>query len=509
MTVVYDTTTAANNQVTYTVENAVEGANHRIALFDADDLTVDADGVVTFTAQAGTIAEQTAVASEIISMNSDTNATTNLDSQLTDGFEPTSGSFTFTVETQTGVFENVVPVVFFDDPADLQNGVNVDADGVPADSALFGVAGGIEALPQELASGNLNAFTAGADDNAEVVFADKDRDIIIIGDTPTGQANATVRHVSYGAADSFFVDAGAAANRTNSNHASDLDGFEDRLAVGDELVANSTAQTVYSRTAASVFVLNDLQPSDVQGVDATAVSDELGAIDVVWTDLANASSYNIYRANGSALAANANRDAADESSFSLVGSVDASADNEFNDTGLANATAYTYWVTGIIDGVESGFNTAADDAFDTATTLAAGALTAPTITSASVETDNNLQSVFDAEDVWTIVFDKEMDDFTANGQFVISNGTSQVTVECGTLGGTTNDAAVCALAAAAGGTPASSVLTITFAAGADFDLTFNEGGNAYPLTIVTTNAAVQDTFGNPVSIANSADASIN
>ena len=95
LTVIFDAN-AANNRVTYTVTNAVAGANHRIALFDADDLTVDPTGIVTFAAQAGAIAARTAVPAGVISINGDTRAVAGLENkpEVTNGYAPTSTSFT-------------------------------------------------------------------------------------------------------------------------------------------------------------------------------------------------------------------------------------------------------------------------------------------------------------------------------------------------------------------------------------------------------------------------------
>ena len=484
----FDVDTAANNQVTYTVEDAVVGASHRVALFDADDLTVDGEGVVTFADQDGDIAAQTAVESEIIAINDDADATGNLESQLTDGFVPTSGSFTFTVETQTGELENVVPVVFFDDPDDLQNGVVVDEDGVPDEDALFGVGGAIEALPQELGSGGLGG-------DRDIVFVDKDRNIIVID----SDGNGVLRHLIYSDADTFYI------GGTTDDDEVDLAGFEARLATGDEL---ADPGTTYSRTAASQFELNDISPPAVEDVSADTVSDELGAINVTWDDTNTeaASEYNVYRAEGD-FADAVDRDSDTEDEFELVDTVSASADLEVEDRGLDDDTEYTYWVTAVIDGVEGLFDdtAAGDSAFDNATTLEADELTAPTITSASLETDANLQNVFDEDDVWTIVFDKQMRDFTTDGEFVVSNGQSQVTISCAAAAAA--DTAECDLDNAPDDGPEDSVLTMTFSA-ADAAPSFAEGTNAYPLTIVTTNAAVADTFDNPVSIANSDDVTI-
>lgn len=340
----------AQLNVTYTVTDAVVGADHSIELFAADNVTVDADGVVTFVAPTtGTLADPGTVDGtlfDIVSINGDTAAASGTQVQ---GFRPNSDTFTFTVQVDdasANVLGSVVPVVYFDDAdGGFTGGVEVDADGVPADDALFGVGGQIEVLPVELATGAL----AG---NATIDVVDTERDILVI--TTFG---GDVVHVSYAATDDFFVNPGGTAAKATAAHESDLAGFEARVAVGDELVGPS--ETVYSRTGVSEFVLADIVPGAVAGLAASAVSDT--EIDLTaWND-ANADSYTVYRAAGDDLENDGagNLVAADEAAFSEIGTVAGDDDREFTDTGLAADTTYVYWVTATIDGVEGVFSTGA------------------------------------------------------------------------------------------------------------------------------------------------------
>lgn len=138
----------------YTVTNAATGETHTIALFPAEAVTVDADGIVTFAdveedADGDVVGNNLAddignTPAEITVVNGTAVAA---DSQLVT-VDPVGDTINFTVNSDDAV--SVIPVVFFD--ADEDGQLDLDELNQPLEAELFGVGGEKTFLPEELAT---------------------------------------------------------------------------------------------------------------------------------------------------------------------------------------------------------------------------------------------------------------------------------------------------------------------------------------------------------------------
>lgn len=218
----------------YTV-SGLEAGSYDIALFPAENVTVDEDGNATFAdADSNNQADGEGATDAVIEV---VNGAGNGDDEV-NNVQPINGQITFTVDSE--VFESVVPVIFSgaNDTLDLVKPATANDDPKePSDP--FGVGGQKTWIPGEAAT----ADTAGV-----VQYVDKAADFFVADD----------ERYNYESGDVFTY-----GGTSNANMAQ----FETALSVGDTVTA------VYNRDFQSEFDLTTDQPGEPSNVTVPTVGD--------------------------------------------------------------------------------------------------------------------------------------------------------------------------------------------------------------------------------------------
>ncbi|WP_432536272.1 cell wall-binding repeat-containing protein [Kineococcus arenarius] len=386
--------TGTTDQRQYVITNPVAGAQHRIVLFNADEVTVDANGVVTFLDEAendgdgNNDADTGAVASRITVVNGSTVAGGAGDVQVE--VAPVNGQISFTVEGNG--FESVIPVVYAD--ANSDNNLDLDDDGATTED--FGVGGVLNVLPTEAATGAL----AGT---AQILDVNKDANYIVADLNGVDPAGLAV--LNYGSdGDRFFVDApGVDPAADAPENQVNLEDFEASLTEGDALIVPTT----YSRNFASTFVVLNQEPNPLNGLtagDRTDTTIEFGVRDVN-----EDATVRIY-----ALQDELGDESFDDAAVVAEASADADEDTEsvfdIAVSGLNADTPYVFWATQVVDGEES-----APTAAVTARTLTEGEVSTLVAENSVVVNAGDLLGNTADGDLWQIGFNRPLDPSVQDG----------------------------------------------------------------------------------------------
>jgi putative cell wall-binding protein len=213
-----------------------------IALFPAENVSVDEDGVVTIDPNTQ-VADGTGVSIEVVNGVSNVAAGPAAGDAHVNNVAPASGTVTFTIDSV--VADSVVPVVFTD--ADNDNVVDLDTT-TDQPTEAFGIGGVKTWIPAEATTGDV----AG---DQPITGVNKDLDRFTT-------ANATY---FYDAGDRFFVDAGETPCADPTNEVLIAE-FEAQLSVGDDLDDATFYQA--NEGLQSTFCLEDTAPA-APGVAAT------------------------------------------------------------------------------------------------------------------------------------------------------------------------------------------------------------------------------------------------
>lgn len=473
----------------YAVADLTAGTTYDIVLFDADNVDVDDDGVVTFadeenanndaTVEGNNQADQGTVAAVVEQINGEAV----VPASAVEGVAASDGTLTFLIDAIQP--DSVIPVVFVDGfdgtdtntTADDNNALDLDADNAPLDEEPFGIGGQKTWTAGEAADNQpTNDQTVSAVDEANNVFV-------------TGTGASSLAYF-YEGEDTYFVDGTQVSQAV----------FERELSSGDTLLAASEyfnegdAETV--NDGPSTFRITDVTPAVPTNVDANRTADSTAR--VTWTDNTDADDvevFNVYRTTLTTASPNC---PATLAGYTLVGQVEpdagTAAADMFDDTGLQPATSYCYVVTAVLDGDESAFE--ATDGDNQTTTLGAGQTAEPQSIDAFVLDDAADDDAFATEgtvtagDDWRIVFDEALAELDGTNEvFRVQDADGDIAdIDCNASSGTVNNEATCVLndgTVTIDGTEYddNEVLTVTFAA--DLTLLGGTGDDVleYPLTV--------------------------
>ena len=234
---------------TYTVSGLDADTAYDIALFPAENITVADDGTVTFAdTNSNNQADGQGATDAVIEV---------VNGAATSGDEvfntsPVNGSITFVVDSTT--FDEVIPVVWADETPGTANVLNLVApttgNANPKEAAEpFGLGGQKTWIPAEAAS-SADSF------EGEVLFVDKEANFFVLNDT-FGTETGTFRY-NYEAGDTYQYD---------TSNTSTMAQFETALSNGDDV------RGTYNQTFASTFNLIMDVPGTPTGVTASAIGD--------------------------------------------------------------------------------------------------------------------------------------------------------------------------------------------------------------------------------------------
>ena len=505
------TTTNANRGArVYTATGLAAGA-YDIRLFPAENVVVDANGVVSFTDNnEGTApnlgnneadVDADAVDAVIEVVNGAAQTTPGV---LVEEVSPVGGTISFTIDSE--VSDSVVPVLFIDTEDD--DTVELDANNQPTEA--FGVGGVKSFVPAEQATGDITA--------ADIVSVDKADDVIITADDL----------YEYDANDTFFIDGYGPNNEPGGGFTVidqvTLTQFEAELSAGDNIDGFYQANTELS----SRFELLDNAPAAPAAVDAALETDGR-TIEVTFdeSDTTSVDNYNVYRAE---LTDAEREDIADEtlteaevvaaladSRYTLLDTV---ADNnpttdvfEYLDDSTEFDNTYAYAVSSV-DGDEESART--EDSVPVATLAEERETVAPTVLDTRIVTDFGADAVINTGDVITIQFSETMNATTATGVFRFTDPDGEIFQI--TLGGTSTNTAALEAGNVNADTDttdpgeANSRLRITLGATGPVKVggpaveagSANEGAQV-PGTITVFGTQFDDAAGNQVNLAGSTD----
>lgn len=491
---VSDGTTANDNrgQRQYDVTGLDNAVDYDLYLFPAENVQVDANGVVTFDDNDGTgnagndVADYSATAGVFEVVNGA--SVTDNNGSVVD-VSPVNGAIEFSIDSQS--VDQVVPVLIAADTAssDTNPDVDLNADNEPTE--LFAIGGQKNWVAPEASIG-----AVGADELVNAVNKAADNFATNNG-TPT-DATDDVTYF-YDANDEYFIESGTPGTFNPVSLAT----FEAALSRGD--VLDQTSVYAPDPDAESTFRLQDDAPAGPANVTASAIDSD--TIRVTWDAVTGADSYNIYRV-ADTTPANCSTTLSD---YSQVATVDGAAARTYDDNGLDAGTGYCYTVTAVVDGDESGINSTDGD-----TTAAAGATVAPLSTDAYIVQDNNGE--LDAGDSFRVVFNEQMRPVDADDRIQLTDNQGElVNLYCGGAAGgaAAQDSEVtCELNTAdvtVNGTtygPGRVLTVATLATGEDYaadnTVTGGDGVVDYPAT-VTAQAGITDLDGNGWNLADSPD----
>ena len=332
-----------DDQRVYTVENPVAGAEHTVALFNEDRISMSAEGIVQFLDANGDVEDGAAatlgtVASSIVVINGAPG-----DDDQQDEATPINN---FTVDGDG--FESFYPVVFFDEDGD--GNLDLDGNGFPTAEEIFGVGGLVIVEPAESATDTptdeIFIEEVQKDSNKVIGFEDTDNDDTLDG----GEVRSTF---FYDSNDLFYLGSIAPANQIT------LDEFEAALTAGDELATGTVYQA--NPDFVSTFILTNQSPPApvINSNDPAETSVEVTVDDA---NLIDGATINVFVGPD-------DNNAFDDTQDELNTSVTADEDTDTGDfqvtvTGLDPATSYDIFVTQTVDGEESDASNRSDATTD-------------------------------------------------------------------------------------------------------------------------------------------------
>lgn len=346
-----------------------------IALVPAEDVTVDANGVASFTDTAGDAneADNLGNTTALITIVNGSNVT---DDDYQGDIVPVNGIVNFTVE-DTGAIEQVVPVVFAD--ADNQGDLDLDADDQPTE--LFAVGGEKSWIPTESTTRTLTA-------DELIDSVDKANDTIV---------TATAVYY-YDANDRYYID----ANNDDTAQATEevtFAEFEAEVSADDELSAGTTYQS--NEALSSAFLLEDLAPT-APAVTAASDTTDTSTVLTLTGVSADAEQVTVY------CEVDGGTDPTPDADSDVCATATADADADLADfqvevTGLQAGTTYDFAASQTVAGEESDLGTELENV-----TTAAEPVDRPTITDAQLTTDTVVEGLADGADVWELDFSEAM-----------------------------------------------------------------------------------------------------
>lgn len=400
VTITLATEPSTDDDRQYTVNNPVADTTHTIALFPADEVSVDDDGVVSFGDDEGDANEADDLGNVSADITVVNGAPQAADTQVATVM-PSGGQITFTVDGDAD--ETVVPVVFAD--ADEEGDLDLDENDVATEAEAFGVGGAINYNPGEVATGAVAADEA-------ITDLDEEDDFII---TASGL-------YEYDDNDTFYID-------ENDNDTADLgeqvniDGFEAELSVGDELSGGT--QYNANDSFSSTIIIDDIAP----GAPAVAATGAQGSVELNITLPANFDDDDtvvVERASVDvgvdATCGTADDVVGDYSNIAtLTGDDDEdTADADLDYTDSVDAGCYSYQVTASVDGEETA----------SAATAAAVAVTADTTAAdLTAATPNDINNGVGSTNEVIVTFDEPVASIDASLFTVFPTAQTSLTID--------------------------------------------------------------------------------
>ncbi|MCI2239634.1 cell wall-binding repeat-containing protein [Paenibacillus sp. TRM 82003] len=348
----------------YSVAGLDADTQYRVTLVDTDNVTVDANGVVSFEEDAATgLALAGTVAADLTVVN----GVSVTGAQSVGGIAPTAeGGVSFTVTTDAAAIESFVPVVYVDGGANTR--LEIDDNGAPSEA--FGVGGAVQTLPDEADAGATGGAISDVDKEAGYVIA--------AGDLYNLDAN-----------DRYYIGADASAGTAVTQAT-----FLAELSEGDSLGTGTSYQP--NADLPSDFVLVDDTPGQPT-VNATGgagqVTLDITPVTPALADLDSDDTVVVSRATVTA-GADTTLGTADDvvGTYASVATLNADDDEDaltdavLDYTDAVEAGTYSYTVVVTVDGEASATSTAA-------TATATGDTTAATLSTVTVnDIDNGVGS---------------------------------------------------------------------------------------------------------------------
>lgn len=399
-----------------------------------------------------------------------------------------TGTVDFFVAVDAGEEDCAVPVIWSD--ADTDGLLDLDTDSidswnVPAEP--FAVGGAAVFHQGEAPNGNSM--------EGDVIFVDIDDQFWV--------DDSGFQFFWGRTGDTYFYD----GSEVDALMSQDL--FETYLSIGDN--TSDDQGTPYARTGNTIFEIETDTPGTPMNVTIEAVDND---------DDGNVNDIAVSWAHPDPLEGNDDQGEVylyDATTFALV----TSASTSEVDT-LSPNTSETMWVFSdqavgeyiVRVAIDSETDDEGDESLlSNVAAVEAAPVTAPTITSAALTTDDVVIGEVDQTDVWTLTFSEELaltsDDAGVQITFTDADG-DLVLLECGLAAAGDGVTGVsCALGDGADATVANDTLTITFDVEAPEDRNFAGDGNIlYPATITDTSGITDLDEGAEVDVSTSADVTV-
>jgi len=383
-------TTLVGNQGrrAYEVTGLDTTADYDIALFPAENVSIDDEGNVTFTSNA-TIADNTGPSIEVVNGSAQTVSGSADETEQVNNVSPqTDGTITFAIDSD--VLDEVVPVIWLDAEVAGDNMLDLNADGTPSED--FGIGGQKNWIPAEATATDIGGTVTSANQNLDYFVAGSDT-------------------YFYDDNDAFALNAAPIT----------MAQFEGLLTINDVITVT------YDPDAADQSVFNvtlDVVPP-ATNVTATATdADADGTADDVvvnWMASTQADAvYDVARSvDADCATAGDNTQIADNISATTVTDLNVSA----------TTTTRTYCVTAVggTSGTASGTTNSA-----TVTVPPAPDTTEPetVLNGAAVDSDNGSDGIANTGDVWVLVFDEGVT-LTSDASISVTDGVDSTIVERG------------------------------------------------------------------------------
>lgn len=378
----------------YSVSGLDATKSYDVALFPAENVKTDANGVVSFDPNTQ-VADNSGVSIEVVNGVANVAAAETAPGVYTgdahvNNVGANNGTINFTIDSV--VQDSVVPVVFLD--ADNDNTVDLDANKQPTEE--FGVGGKKTWNPAAATTGELGAV------DEVITSVDKAANTIVT-------TRATYK---YDENDTFYVVTGEAATAddaatpaTNEAVTADCDNpanqatfaeFEAQLSKNDQL----DESTFYQANSAlpSTFCLEDQAPSAPSASTTAALTKDTTVAFTV-TGITAGDTVTVYGGPD-------DNDAFSKSEDVQRGQTTTDQDPDTAGfqviaTGLTPSTAYDFFVTRTVDGEESAPSTKVDVTTDAPADPAI-------ITNAELVTDGPIVDRVGTTDEWLLAFDQDL-----------------------------------------------------------------------------------------------------